>query len=246
MENLIDTLINDLSLNDNIQEIILQVERPDLSNLSNLSIITREVTQNNRIINNLRENHIISFQQIIENIQNLNNFSLDNQRYTVNNIIDSSNINNFINSTIDDKNKYKKVIKDSELKKLETLLYNENTNTSNKCCPIYYLDFENNDKIIQLPCKHNFFPEAIEKWLKEESNLCPVCRYTFDYKEVINNQDNNNQINIIDISNEENFDNIINEFTENFLINLNNTSYHEYQLQEILLDSYNQNQENQN
>ena len=87
MENLIDTLINDLSLNDNIQEIILQVERPDLSNLSNLSIITREVTQNNRIINNFRENRMISFQQIIENIQNLNNFSLDNQ-IIVNNIID--------------------------------------------------------------------------------------------------------------------------------------------------------------
>ena len=126
MENLIDTLINDLSLNDNIQEIILQVERPDLSNLSNLSIITREVTQNNRIINNFRENRMISFQQIIENIQNLNNFSLDNQRYTVNNIIDSSNINNFINSTIDDKNKYKKVVP----------YYITKIQHINKCCPI--------------------------------------------------------------------------------------------------------------
>lgn len=260
MENLINTLISDISLNNNIQEIILEVNRPDLSNLS---IITREVTHNNRIINNLRENRIISFQQILENIQHLNNFSLENEYYSINsNIIDNSintnintNINNFINSTINDKNKYKKVITDNEFEKLETILYNENTNTSNKCCPIYYLDFENNDKIIQLPCKHIFFSEAIEKWLKEESNLCPVCRYSFDYKEIITNQNENQNENQNQNQNQnenenqnENlyFYNNINEFTENFFINLNNSSYDEFRLQEILLESYSTNLNNNN
>ena len=193
MENLINTLINDLSLNDSIQEIILEVNPPDISNLSNVSIITRELRQNNRITNSLRENRIISFAEMIENIQN---FNLRNEDFTI--IDQDYDINNFINSTINDKNKYKKVITDIEFEKLETTLYNKNTNKSNKCCPIYYLDFDNNDKIIQLPCKHIFFSEAIEKWLKEESNMCPVCRYSFDYKEIVNsdsNSDNSEQQN---------------------------------------------------
>ena len=93
-----------------------------------------------------------------------------------------------------------------------------------------------------MPCKHNFFPEAIEKWLKEESNLCPVCRYSFEYKEIISSQEVSNQeVSNEEVSNQENFNNLINQFAENFLINLNSVSYHEYHLQEILLDSYNQN-----
>ena len=39
-------------------------------------------------------------------------------------------------------------------------------------------------EIIKLPCDHCFIPEAIEKWVKEEKAICPVCRYTLDSKEV--------------------------------------------------------------
>ena len=38
--------------------------------------------------------------------------------------------------------------------------------------------------IIRLPCNHCFIPEAIERWVKEENALCPVCRYNLDSKEV--------------------------------------------------------------
>ena len=45
-------------------------------------------------------------------------------------------------------------------------------------------------EIIKLPCNHSFIPDAIEKWLKEENAICPICRYTLDSKEVENPQHN--------------------------------------------------------
>lgn len=47
----------------------------------------------------------------------------------------------------------------------------------NECCPITLDFFKENEYIITLPCNHIFKEEAINKWLDEESNTCPVCRY---------------------------------------------------------------------
>ena len=43
-------------------------------------------------------------------------------------------------------------------------------------CPISMKDFNNNDEIIILPCKHIFFEEPIKRWLINSSDNCPVCR----------------------------------------------------------------------
>jgi hypothetical protein len=98
----------------------------------------------------------------------------------------------FINSTFENKAKYKKVISNSELEKLKPQKFNKiNETTTNIQCPILYYNFEENEEIIKLPCNHNYNCEAIIKWLSQESNTCPVCRYEFDYKEI--NIDNKRQ-----------------------------------------------------
>jgi hypothetical protein len=98
----------------------------------------------------------------------------------------------FINSTFDNKAKFKKVISTSELEKLKPQKFNKiNETTTNIQCPILYYNFEENEEIIKLPCNHNYNCEAIIKWLSQESNTCPVCRYEFDYKEI--NIDNKRQ-----------------------------------------------------
>jgi hypothetical protein len=98
----------------------------------------------------------------------------------------------FINSTFENKAKFKKVISNSELEKLKPQKFNKiNESTTNIQCPILCYNFEEDEEIIKLPCNHNYNCEAIIKWLSQESNTCPVCRYEFDYKEI--NIDNKRQ-----------------------------------------------------
>lgn len=47
--------------------------------------------------------------------------------------------------------------------------------TSNKVCSICYNQFEKDEKILQLPCKHIFHKECIKPWLKKNKK-CPNCR----------------------------------------------------------------------
>ena len=98
---------------------------------------------------------------------------------------ESTSLETFINSTFDNKAKFKKVISDNELEKLIPQKFNKSNETeTNIQCPILYYNFEENEEIIKLPCNHNYNCEAITKWLSQESNTCPVCRYEFDYKEI--------------------------------------------------------------
>ena len=105
---------------------------------------------------------------------------------------DTTFLESFINNTFENKAKFKKVISDSELEKLKPQKFNKIYETeTNIGCPILYYNFEENEEIIKLPCNHNYNCDAILKWLSQESNTCPVCRYEFDYKEI--NIDNNRQ-----------------------------------------------------
>ena len=105
---------------------------------------------------------------------------------------DTTFLESFINNTFESKAKFKKVISNSELEKLKPQKFNKiNETETNIQCPILYYNFEENEEIIKLPCNHNYNCDAILKWLSQESNTCPVCRYEFDYKEI--NIDNNRQ-----------------------------------------------------
>jgi len=79
-------------------------------------------------------------------------------------------------------NPYKKVTSDEAIENIKKLEYDNNF--EQKECPITMMDFEEGEEISELPCKHLFNTEAINRWLKDENYRCPVCRYELDFKEV--------------------------------------------------------------
>ena len=46
-------------------------------------------------------------------------------------------------------------------------------------CVICLDDFEKGDKLVVLPCGHEFHKDCIGPWLLKKSNLCPVCKQSF-------------------------------------------------------------------
>lgn len=135
------------------------------------------------------DNYISSFdippqreieQQFMNNMMQLlfrNNGSFNNQ-----NMNNMNNITNILQESFNQKNKYKKVTSEKGLKQLKKIKYSNTMNQ--KDCPIFMTKFQEGEEITQLPCKHLFNSIAIEKWLKEEQHMCPVCRYELDYDEI--------------------------------------------------------------
>ncbi|KAL0857220.1 hypothetical protein Bca101_062374 [Brassica carinata] len=50
----------------------------------------------------------------------------------------------------------------------------ENQNGTNESCVICRLDYEDDDDLILLPCRHSYHSECINNWLKI-NKICPVC-----------------------------------------------------------------------
>ncbi|KAJ4894078.1 E3 ubiquitin ligase BIG BROTHER-related [Raphanus sativus] len=50
----------------------------------------------------------------------------------------------------------------------------DNQNGTNESCVICRLDYEDDDNLILLPCKHSYHSECINNWLKI-NKICPVC-----------------------------------------------------------------------
>jgi hypothetical protein len=64
-----------------------------------------------------------------------------------------------------------------DINQLPTFAYHPKSSRENPSeCPICLVDFEDGDKLMSLPCFHQFHAECIGKWLKEESKQCPTCR----------------------------------------------------------------------
>ena len=124
-----------------------------------------------------------------ENYIFFNDF-VDNER---NNILYDELENSIVNSLEFSDKKYKKVISDNgkkELKKLQFKKNDDNYNYKNDICPIIQTEFDDNEIITQLPCKHCFNTEAITHWLEKEKAECPICRFELDYDEIkIEDQD---------------------------------------------------------
>ena len=98
-------------------------------------------------------------------------------------IMSSNSISNSIISTINEsmneKSRFKKVLSEEGEKSLTKVKYDKTKMDYDKC-PILQSEFEPDEEITQLPCKHCFNTSAIEHWLKEEKSICPVCRYELD------------------------------------------------------------------
>jgi len=101
---------------------------------------------------------------------------------------ENNRANNIVENSLYEKAAYKQVIADDVLEELIVKKFKE-TDQKNTGCPIYFTEFEEDDDVIELSCKHIFIPDGIKKWLTEESNECPVCRHPLKSKEIKNEQD---------------------------------------------------------
>ncbi|XP_031556549.1 E3 ubiquitin-protein ligase RNF181-like [Actinia tenebrosa] len=57
-----------------------------------------------------------------------------------------------------------------------TITRNHLKDDSTSSCPICLAEYEENEKVKQMPCEHMFHSGCILPWL-EKTNSCPVCRY---------------------------------------------------------------------
>ena len=126
----------------------------------------------NRI--NSNSNNFFSIPSFSNRINNNNSFIPLQSNFNVSNIIQNS---------LYQSNPYKKVTSDSGMSQIKKIIF-KGKEQETKECAITQDKFTEGQEIAQLPCKHIFEKEAIETWLKEESNSCPVCRYELDFKEV--------------------------------------------------------------
>lgn len=177
----------DLCYNDVFNNNVI-IERFDILNYTDNSYQIQDISNNNstlisRLIRSLYQNNRI-YNSIFNNDINDNNDNNDEE------------INNFIDSTMFFNKKYIKVTTDEEINNLKIIKYNNNPNYKNNKCPIFFNEFDVNDEIICLPCNHIFTPDAIIKWLTNESNTCPVCRYEFNFKKIINKAYSNPDISL--------------------------------------------------
>lgn len=213
--NLINNLVNSLNNEDNS---MYNIEIIDISNIeynridSSRNLIIGELLNMN---NSLRRN--LFFNLLESSIENI----IDNR--------ENSFIENFINSTFetDNKKKIKRVINDEELNNLKIEKFNKNKNYKNIECPINLINFEEGDDIIMLECEHIYIADSIKKWLTEESNCCPICRFELKFKEIENSEE---RVRSYERNEERRRGDENNE-----IINLNN---YDIALQEILLNSY--------
>ena len=98
---------------------------------------------------------------------------------------------NEINEITQQEIKYKKILDPEEVSNIKKVTYNEysrNKESINECCYIELEDFNDNETILRLPCKHYFKKDAIMQWFQKESHRCPLCRYELNFREVEKNQ----------------------------------------------------------
>ncbi len=162
----------------------------NLNNGINFEVITPNIDRF-RILNNNRNNTLFAGNNLTYN--NTPNEQLLSELTTIfynaltDNNIPRTNVNeqfnNLLSQSFDEKSKYKTVLSEEGEKELKRVLFKDSSKT-NTSCPIFCVDFEDDTEVTELPCKHIFISAGIEKWLKEENNKCPVCRYQLDSMEI--------------------------------------------------------------
>ena len=127
---------------------------------------------------------------------------------------------------------YKTVLTKEGEEKLKKIKFKD-SEKKNLSCPILFIDFDEEEEIIELECNHCFNEDAIKKWLKEEKAECPVCRYELkDTK--------HEKVEKIEYSRDDIRNNMRREYV-NFLSETVNTIYEteeELRLQRLLMEQY--------
>ena len=127
---------------------------------------------------------------------------------------------------------YKTVLTKEGEEKLKKIKFKD-SEKKNLSCPILFIDFDEEEEIIELECNHCFNEDAIKKWLKEEKAECPVCRY-----ELKDTKDE--KVEKIEYSRDDIRNNMRREYV-NFLSDTMNTIYEneeELRLQRLLMEQY--------
>jgi len=168
---------------------------------------------NYNILSSYRSSSLLS-----DNSNNYLNFNSSNTFSSTN------TINRILRSSFYDKYKYKNVLSEQGNDNLERIIYTNSNNLEiNTTCPIYQVNFNDGMELIKLPCKHCFIPEAIEKWLKEENAICPVCRYKLDSMEVEDTNNNSTNTDIINpYTNTTNYDDLFSSLRRSYNLPLTN------------------------
>ena len=64
---------------------------------------------------------------------------------------------------------------ETELKNLNEIEYQQSSKI-NSSCMICMDEFKDDDKVLDIKCKHNFHTKCINEWLSKHSNKCPICK----------------------------------------------------------------------
>ena len=195
------------TINNEIQELITEIERENngtyreslIGNFINTSrnnglFESLILVGTNIIIQDISENNLnIDFEDIsLNNPINLSRYPTPDNNYSVNtipslntyfNLNFNTNYENVLQQSFLEKSKYKNILSNEGDKQLIKTKYDKKIH-KNDCCPIFQTEFDNTTDVVELPCKHIFTPNAIEKWLKEENAICPVCRFKLQSTEV--------------------------------------------------------------
>ena len=105
---------------------------------------------------------------------------------------------------------YKQVLSSKGESLLKTIKYNKSC--ANSKCPIYHVEFEEDQEITQLPCGHCFITEGIKHWLKEEKAECPVCRDELPSYSIKNKETNTEESNEDDLDDLEDLDDLYDQY----------------------------------
>lgn len=116
----------------------------------------------------------------------MSNFiNIINDFTNLNNIYEQELMNNIIEMSMNQEEKYKHILSKKGEKELTHVEFHSDS-FSMKECPITLKEFNEGDIVTQLPCKHIFDSSGIITWLKEEKASCPICRMPLDSIEVKN------------------------------------------------------------
>ena len=182
--NILDILTNN----------ILDISTNNILDISTNNILDISTNNISRIFDN--SNVLLLYFPLNSQNNNINNPNITQTTQTIYNNLNilNNNYRNLLEESFNEKPKFKKVATKEVINTLRKESFSlENKNFKNTSCPIYYIDFEENEEITILPCNHCFNNNAIKKWLSEENNECPVCRFELSYNEIkiTNNEESN-------------------------------------------------------
>ncbi len=142
-------------------------------NINNINIYNQNQLNARRSNNNnIRrfDNHNVLNNQRIRIPNRIHNFNNNHQRNNELNLLGVDEFGMIIENK--DKPIKKELLKDLPIITLQNI---DNLDDEKKLCCVCLKDYIIGDKVLALPCLHNFHPDCVKEWFKEK-NVCPICK----------------------------------------------------------------------